>query len=563
MCVYLPNWPLQRLGHQRAELRERPVVLVDSGAVRGPKVVLCSKSALRSGVRPAMPLAEALAIHPQLSIQEQDTEADRRALLKLARTAQRYSPIVGLEEGPSPAGLLLDLTGCAACFGGEDRLLQRAARDLTAEGWLVRLAIADTIGAAWGLCRYGSENSKSEARNPKQTQNSKSESRNKSITCSEFGILDFGFVSDFGFRISGFWAKPDEVNQVVSPLPVAALRLPDETLILLKRLGIRTVRNLLDLPRSELPARFGPLVLLRLDQALGRVPEVITAIDALPELHAAHALEYPIDRREDLFQVLDWLTDQIDQALRRRGLGARRLECRLVHEAAPPARIEVDLYRPSGCSQYLRSLLRTRLEHVRIPEPICTVHLRVALAEKLPDAQRDLFDSDSQEEESLAKLVDRLSNLLGSKAVTRARLVADAQPEYACRFDPVMQSSSLRLALARSTRGRPRVLRASAKRKQPLLETGEFGPRPLRLLPEPGKIDVLAIVPDGPPSRFRWGEIDFHVSHVVGPERIETGWWRGNDIRRDYYVVTTTAGNRFWLFRCRVSGSWFLHGCFE
>jgi protein ImuB len=102
-----------------------------------------------------MPLTEALAICPQLSIHEQDIEADRQALLELAKWAERYSPIVGLEPGPAPEGLLLDITGCAGCFGGEDRLLQRARRELKADGWLARVAIADTIGAAWALTRYG------------------------------------------------------------------------------------------------------------------------------------------------------------------------------------------------------------------------------------------------------------------------------------------------------------------------------------------------------------------------------------------------------------------------
>src|SRR5207253_2380491 len=92
----------------------------------------------------------------------------------------------------------------------------------------------------------------------------------------------------------------------LAELPVAALRLPPDTLDLLARLGIEHIGDLIALPRDELPARFGPVVLQRLDQAMGRVPEVIVPIGAVPELRASFALEYPTDRRTELLQVVDW-----------------------------------------------------------------------------------------------------------------------------------------------------------------------------------------------------------------------------------------------------------------
>jgi protein ImuB len=462
-----------------------------------------------------MPLAEALAIHASLSVHEHDAEADRAALWQLAKQAERYSPIVGLEEGPAPEGLLLDVTGCAACFGGEDRLLERAAHDLAADGWLARVAIADTIGAAWALTRYG-----------------------------EPGSLATGVLRSL------------TIPTRLAELPVAALRLPAETLDWLNRLGIDRIGALIALPRAELPARFGPLVLQRLDQALGRAPEVIVPAGAVPELRASFTLEYPTDRRAELLQVVDWLAEQVSEALRRRNLGARQLECRLEHETVAADTIDASLIRPVASPGYLSALIRDRLDRLRLAAPVCAVCLNVPRAEKLPDTQRDLFDAGVQEEaEDLAKLVDRLSNQLGRQAVARAVLVLDAQPEYACRYEPVV-----RFAAAKSSRSGGRASRAPPRRGQapPLALT-----RPLRLLRAPVRVDAMAVVPDGPPARFCWDGVDYRVAHAWGPERIETGWWRGDDIRRDYYVVTTTAGNRFWLFRCRNQGGWFVHGCFE
>jgi protein ImuB len=80
-------------------------------------------------------------------------------------------------------------------------------------------------------------------------------------------------------------------------------------------------------------------------------------------------------------------------------------------------------------------------------------------------------------------------------------------------------------------------------------------------------LDVVAIVPavadaGRPPVRFRHGGQVHDVATAHGPERIETAWWRGPIVRRDYYVVETHAGERLWIFRRLKDGGWFLHGVF-
>ena len=91
----------------------------------------------------------------------------------------------------------------------------------------------------------------------------------------------------------------------------------------------------------------------------------------------------------------------------------------------------------------------------------------------------------------------------------------------------------------------------------------ELPPRPLRLLARPVPLVAVSIMPEGPPLQFRWQGREHRVVHTWGPERIETGWWRGRRIRRDYYRVETTTGRRYWLFRSLDDGRWFLHGMFE
>jgi protein ImuB len=330
----------------------------------------------------------------------------------------------------------------------------------------------------------------------------------------------------------------------VRPLPVAALRLPDETLATLARLGIATVGDLLRLPRAELPARFGPGVLRRLDQALGRLPEPIVPHGVAAELRAGYRFEYPTDRLADLLHVVDRLAGELHAALDRRNLGARQVECRLYHEAGPPLAVAVGLYRPTSCPRYLGELLRTRLESLQLAGLVCAMRLSVPWPEHVAESQHDLFDTGRPDEPALAELIDRLTNRLGCQSVTRARCVADAQPEYACAFEPILAPGGSGRAATVETDDEP------------------CEPRPLSLWPAPVPVEAWSTYPDGPPRRFRWEGIDYRAARCWGPERIETGWWRGADVRRDYFVVATDDGGRFWLFRAG-DGRWFLHGCFD
>jgi protein ImuB len=127
-------------------------------------------------------------------------------------------------------------------------------------------------------------------------------------------------------------------------------------------------------------------------------------------------------------------------------------------------------------------------------------------------------------------------------------LVADAQPELAWRYDSLVNG-----------RGPRRVRKGDS----PQGPAAELPPRPLRLLRRPIPLAVVSIAPDGPPLQFTWQAREHRVADARGPERIETGWWRGRSIARDYYRLETSTGRRFWLFRRLDDGRWFLHGTFE
>ena len=404
MCIYLPQWPLQNLWHLRPELRDKPVALAQQRGANA-LVTFCCERAARAGVRPGMSRAEALASHGQLLVCEEDPAKDRRALERLAEWAERYSPIVSLEEEAVPQSLLLDITGCAACFHGEDRLAQQAARELRGRGWNARVAIASTLGAAWGVAHT--------------------------------------MAALPAFRV----VPSEETEQALEPLPLAALRLPDEAVATLAALGIERIGQLASLPRSSVPGRFGAGVLQRLDQALGRLPEVIVPHQPLREIQVSCTFAHPTDRIDVLQHALDRLLERIEATLRSHNRGARKLECWLYHEALTPqtpapVRIEVGLFRPSGSARHLSKLLRARLERIRLAEPVVRLCLRVPSVEFMVQRQFELFDAATSQLEELGGLIDRLASQFGPDAVTFARLVDDCQPEYACRFEPAIANSA-------------------------------------------------------------------------------------------------------------------------
>ena len=163
MCVWLPSWPLQKMNYEQPEHRKRTLVLYADSGPNGLRVVTCCQRAAECGVVPGIPLAEAQGLlstsrrsqsHEPRFVRHEPSD-DQTALNKLAGWCQRFGPVVGVEE---PDSLLLDVTGrkvpesstgCVHLFGGERRLSRQVEQDFRRWGFFVRVAIADTIGAAW------------------------------------------------------------------------------------------------------------------------------------------------------------------------------------------------------------------------------------------------------------------------------------------------------------------------------------------------------------------------------------------------------------------------------
>jgi protein ImuB len=490
-----------------------------------------------------MPLAEATALFPELEIEPYDPQADRQGLVDLAEACRAFSPSVGVEEAAAAECLLLDVTGLEHLFGDETTLAEQALGMLAERGLWTRAAIADTLGGAWAVVHWaGERGTTSGATRPYPQPLSRLRERGGSV--------------EPPLKI-----PPGQTAAALRDLPVEALRLPEAIVETLRPLGIATIGQLERLPRADLAARFGPELVRRWDQATGLLPEAVPGLPLAVEYQARQGLEYPTADREAVRRLIEPLVRRLAAALRADGRGAMRLDCRLqcVCGEAGETRREVDcsvgLFRPTASPEHLLGLVMMRLESVRLPGPVEAVSVGAAFTAPVTLRQEGLFDDDlaaAKRGRLLAAMVDRLANRLGTQAVLAPRFVPDAQPECSYRYEPLV--GSLKNA-ATTRKGRGAGRSATANWDPP--------PRPLRLLSDPFPLTVVSVMPDGPPVRFTFRGEEHRVARCWGPERIETGWWRGPMVARDYYRIETAAGRRFWLFREREEERWFLHGLFE
>jgi protein ImuB len=506
VSIWLKRLSTDRIVRQARKGGGRRPPLVVAGRQRNvEQLVAVDAAAERLGLKPGLALAQARAMHPDLAVMPADEAADQKLVEELADWCVRYTPLVAVD---APDGILLDISGCAHLFGGEESLVHDLTARLANFGFTLRAAVASTIGAAAAAARFSA------------------------VT----------FVA------------PGAERELLQQLPLAALRLDGDTVAALARVGLKRVGDMIDLPRAPLAARFGPHLLRQLDRALGREDEPLSPRLPVAPYVAEQRFAEPIAREEDVLGVTERLARRLQPLLERRGDGARCLELSLFRTDGVVRRIAVATSRPLRDPKTVGALFVQRLASLADAlDPgfgFDLARLSVVAAEPCPPEQIGL-DDDADDAE-LDRLVDRLSARLGSRRVGRLIAGDSHIPELAVAFVPAQ-------ALAGT---------AGWAAFRDFRRAAELGPRPPRLLIRPEPIEALAQVPDGPPIKFRWRRALHEVIAAHGPERIETEWWsEDGGPARDYFRVEDRSGCRFWLFRAglyRLTAhpSWFLHGMF-
>jgi len=513
---------------RRPPIPNKPLVTVE--ADRGQRV-LAEVAPEADGLEPGQALAAARAQYPGLIALEADHEGDEAALDALAAWATRYTPLVAPQVMGAVArdyGLWLDIAGCAHLFGGEAALVADLRARLARHGIPARLALAGTTGAAWAL-----------ARSP---------------------------THDGAIIASG------NERAALATLPVAALRLDSRAVSGLRRLGVREVAALARLPREDITARFGPMPVLRLDQAFGRVEEVIPWRHEAAPWREFLAFPEPIGTVEDLARALDVLSGSLCARLTAAGQGGLRFTARFFRVDNTAREARIGTARPVRNAAYVAKLLGAKLESIDPGFGVEAMTLEAEATAAFSATQAEAF-AVAEELDRVATVVDRIANDIGAENVWRPAPFASHVPERAVVKEPPFH-------------------------QVPSWERDPTQPRPVRLLKRPEPIDVTAPVPDDPPILFRWRKRVHRIRAATGPERIAAEWWRSRqrsasdpnqrqrsasdpnqerkrqaereetDLLRDYYQVEDTDGARFWVFRAGLHGSeahtprWFLHGLF-
>ncbi|MDY0882621.1 DNA polymerase Y family protein [Dongia soli] len=524
LSLWLPHWATDRwqlhqtrqktIG-QPAELQLKPhpaVAIASSGGRR--LIMAANEAAMREQLTPGLSLADALARYPELVHFEADPADDTMALRRLAFWCQRFSPLVAVD---GLDGVMIDITGCAHLWQGEDKLRQDLLVSLRRRGFVCRAGIADTIGGAWAVARF--------------------QERSPIVTAQEH-------------------------KAALAALPVEGLRVDSAVAEGLKRLGLRSIGDLYPLPRAALAKRFGRLLIDRLDQALGDQPEPFNALLSPPAHRVSLTFAEPVGTPEDIDRAMHILAERLSQDLTEQGSGARRvrLSCyRLDHQTSE---IGIGLSLPTATAKHLVDLLAKKLDRIDPGPGIEQIMLTAQRVEPLRQYQADLEKNRAGTQSAmvnttLAPLIDRLANRLGPDRIFRLAAVESHIPERAvAKADPLSMTNKLNWNIS-----------------------GRI--RPIRLLTYPEPVEVMAPVPDDPPIQFRWRHVLHRVLVAEGPERITDEWWRRigitanqnaiqghqSDNLRDYYRVEDTEGRRFWLYRAGLydpdhAPRWFMHGLF-
>lgn len=469
ICLHFPDLPLRVFS--RGVARQRPTVV--SSNDHRPDVVVGNEAAGKLGIVPGFSIAAALALDPELSIHPRDERAEAAALSGIALWAGQFTSTISIEP---PAGVLLEVSASLGYFHGLGPLLDRIADGLSEIGFPGIVAVAPAAAAASMLARSGQAST---------------------------------------------IVRSADFERAVANLPVRLLANAQPALDTLAGIGVRTIGELLALPRDGVARRFGQALRDEIDRARGCLPDPRPLFIAPERYHGQLELPSPVEATEALLFAVRRLVIELAGFLQSRGAGVTRLRCDLLHPDADPTSILIGLA-PTRQSEHILNVLRERFARLELPDRVEALRLVSEEIAPLQAKEGDFFPVIARDGEAGVQLFERLRARLGEDAVRRVALHADHRPELAGSYRTDAPA------------GRDR-LPADA----PL--------RPLWLLPEPRPL---------PADR-----VQAALCLSSGPERIETGWWEGNDCSRDYFVGRNEEGEQLWLFRDR-GGQWFVHGIF-
>jgi protein ImuB len=360
------DWMIRR----QPELRDVPFVM--AAPERGRMTIKAANIAAQAqGINVGMVVADCRAILPGLQVIDDIPGLAHKALNGLAEWCLRYTPVVATDL---PDGLILDISGCAHLWGGERPYYKDIITKLRNIGYDTRGAIADTIGTAWAISRYG--------------------------------------------KLTPIIAPGGQADALYT-LPPAALRLEPTMLQRLDKLGLYHVRSFMNMPRRALTRRFGETLLTRLDQALGQEMEVIQPIQPIqPYQERLPSLE-PIRTAPGIEMALRQLLETLCKRLAKEDKGLRRCAFRCYRVDGEIQQVEIGTNRPTRNVAHLFKLFELKTPTLAPALGFELFLLEAAVVEEMSAAQEALWHTSDHSETAVAELLDRLAGKMGSDTIHR------------------------------------------------------------------------------------------------------------------------------------------------
>lgn len=360
-----------RMIRSRPDLKGSP--FVTALPQRGRMVVVsASNEAQRQGIHPGMVVADCKAILPALQVFDTQKGLEQKLLTALAEWCIRFTPFASVDM---PDGLILDATGCTHLWGGEENYVKDIAARLGAFGYDVRVAMADTVGAARGIARYGT------------------------------GIISV--------------VKSGGQLEALMPLPPDALHLEETVLQRLRKLGLTSISKFIHMPKPVLRRRFGRELLSQLGKALGQEIEIVYPVIPLePYRELLPSLE-PIRTATGIEIALKQLLEQLCKRLENENKGLRRCVFKCYRIDNNIQQIEIGTNRPSRSVKHLFKLFENKIANITPALGIELFILEAPVVEELQAGQEAMWHTTEQDEQSVAELLDRIAGKVGSDKIHR------------------------------------------------------------------------------------------------------------------------------------------------
>ena len=370
LSIWFPHLAIDWFELRQPELKKIAFVLVTPD--HGRKVITAANAiATRNGIDNGTVLADARAIYPSLQYFDDNPRLVPQLLKGIANWCIRFTPRATIDL---PDGIILDASGCTHLWGGDEQYALDIVNRLRKRGYHARAAIADTIGCAWAMARFGNE-----------------------IVIEENKHL-----------------------AALLTLPPEALRLEGETVERLHKLGLRQIKNFISMPQSSLRRRFGKLIVQRLNQAFGLEEEFFEAVDPVEPYHERLPCLEPIVTRDGIEIALNNLLQQMCDRLAKEGKGLRTAQFKGYRIDGKTMKIEIATSRASANVKHLFHLFQLKLHTF---EPGLGIELFVFEATKVEDhiaTQVECWKrSSGLNNDALSELIDRIAGKLGANAIHR------------------------------------------------------------------------------------------------------------------------------------------------